>query len=50
MKVLMEEVNDAEANCEKLIKISETLHNYFVSCVKKAEFEKDMTQIFGLIS
>ena len=41
----MEEINDAEANREKLIKISESLDNDFVSCVKKTENEKDMTQV-----
>lgn len=46
----MEEINDAEANLEKLIKIIESLGNDFVSCVKKAEFEKDMTQVSNLIS
>ena len=46
----MEEISDAEANLEKLIKIIESLDNDFVSCVKKAEFEKDMTQVFQLIS
>lgn len=50
MKVFMEEINDAEANLEKLIKIIESLGNDFVSCVKKAEFEKDMTQVSNLIS
>ena len=50
MKVFMEEINDAEANLEKLIKIIESLDNDFVSCVKKAEFEKDMTQVSNLIS
>ena len=50
MKVLMEEINDTEANHDKLIKISESLNNYFVSCVKKAEFEKEMTQVSSLIS
>ena len=46
----MEEINDAEANLEKLIKIIESLDNDFVSCVKKAGFEKDMTQVSNLIS
>lgn len=46
----MEEINDAEANLEKLIKIIESLDNDFVSCVKKADFEKDMTQVSNLIS
>lgn len=50
MKVFMEEINDAEANLEKLIKIIESLDNDFVSCVKKADFEKDMTQVSNLIS
>ena len=50
MKVFMEEINDAEANLEKLIKIIESLGNDFVSCVKKAEFEKGMTQVSNLIS
>ena len=50
MKVFMEEINDAEANLEKLIKIIESLGNDFVSRVKKAEFEKDMTQVSNLIS
>lgn len=50
MKVFMEEINDAEANLEKLIKIIESRGNDFVSCVKKAEFEKDMTQVSNLIS
>ena len=50
IKVLMEEINDAEANCEKSIKVSESLDNDFVSCIKKAEFEKDATQISSLIS
>ena len=50
MKVFMEEINDAEANLEKLIKIIESLGNDFISCVKKAEFEKDMTQVSNLIS
>ena len=36
----MEETNDAKVNCVKLIKISETLENDFVSCEKEAEFEK----------
>ena len=46
----MEEISDAEANREKLIKISEGPDNEFVSCVKKAELEKDMTQVSSLIS
>lgn len=46
----MEEISDAEANREKLIKISESPDNEFVSCVKKAELEKDMTQVSSLIS
>ena len=46
----MEEIRDAEANREKLIKISESPDNEFVSCVKKAELEKDMTQVSSLIS
>ena len=46
----MEEISDAEANPEKLIKISESPDNEFVSCVKKAELEKDMTQVSSLIS
>ena len=46
----MEEISDAEANREKLIKISESPGNEFVSCVKKAELEKDMTQVSSLIS
>ena len=50
MKVFMEEINDAEANLEKLIKIIESLGNDFVSCVKEAEFEKGMTQVSNLIS
>lgn len=50
MKVLMEDINDAEANREKLIKMSESLDNNFVSFVKKADFEKDMTQVSSLIS
>ena len=45
IKVHMEEINDAEANREKLIKISESLDHDFVSCVKKTENEKDMTQV-----
>ena len=40
----------AEANREKLIKIRESLNNYFVFCVKKAEFEKEMTQVSSLVS
>ena len=50
LKVLMEGINDAEANREKLIKISESPDNDFVSCVKKTELEKDMTQVSSLIS
>ena len=50
MKGLMEEINDTEANHDKLIKISESLDNDFVSCVRKAEFEKEMTQVSSLIS
>ena len=46
----MEEINNAEANCEKLIKVSESLDTDFISFVKKAEFEKDMTQVSNLIS
>ena len=46
----MEKISDAEANREKLIKISESPDNEFVSCVKKAELEKDMTQVSSLIS
>lgn len=46
----MEEISDPEANLEKLIKIIESLDNDFVSCVKKAGFEKDMTQVSNLIS
>ena len=46
----MEEISDAEANREKLIKISESPDNEFVSCVKEAELEKDMTQVSSLIS
>ena len=46
----MEEISDAEANREKSIKISESPDNEFVSCVKKAELEKDMTQVSSLIS
>ena len=41
MKVHSEEINDAEPNSEKLIKINERLDNDFVSCVKKKKFEKD---------
>lgn len=50
MKVHMEDINDAEADREKLIKMSESLDNNFVSFVKKADFEKDMTQVSSLIS
>lgn len=50
MKVFMEETNDAKVNCGKLIKISETLENDFVSCVKEAEFEKQVTQVSSVIS
>ena len=46
----MEDINDSEANREKLIKIRESLNNYFVFCVKKAEFEKEMTQVSSLDS
>ena len=46
----MEDINDAEANREKLIKIRGSLNNYFVFCVKKAEFEKEMTQVSSLDS
>ena len=40
MKVIMEGINGAEVNREKLINISESLDNDFVSGVKKAEFKK----------
>ena len=46
----MEDINDSEANREKLIKIRESLNNYFVFCVKKAEFEKEMTRVSSLDS
>ena len=46
----MEDINDSEANREKLIKIRESLNNYFVFCVKKAESEKEMTQVSSLDS
>lgn len=46
----MKEINNAEANCEKLIKVSESLDTDFISFVKKAELEKDMTQVSNLIS
>ena len=42
--------NDAKVNCGKLIKIIETLENDFVSCVKEAEFEKQVTQVSSVIS
>lgn len=42
--------NDAKVNCGKLIKISETLENDFVSCVKEAEFEKQVTRVSSVIS
>ena len=44
----MEEINDAEANREMLLKL--ILENDFVSCVQKAKFEIDMTQVSSLIS
>ena len=50
MKVLMEEINDAEAYRQKLVKISENLDDDFVSYAKNIEFEKDMTQASSLIS
>ena len=40
MKVIMEGIHGAEGNREKLINISESLDNDFVSGVKKAEFKK----------
>ena len=40
MKVIMKGINGAEVNREKLINISESLDNDFVSGVKKAEFKK----------
>ena len=40
MKVIMEGINGAEVNREKLINIRESLDNDFVSGVKKAEFKK----------
>ena len=46
----MEEINDAEAYRQKLVKISENLDDDFVSYAKNIEFEKDMTQASSLIS
>ena len=40
MKVHSEEINDAEPNSEKLIKINERLDNDFVSCVKKRNLKR----------
>ena len=40
MKVIMAGINGPEGNREKLINISESLDNGFVSGVKKAEFKK----------
>ena len=40
MKVHIEKINDAEANREKIIEISGSLDNDFVSCVRKAKLTK----------
>ena len=50
MKVLLQEINDMEARRDQLIKTSTNLDEEFVSCVKKAESVKDITQVSSLIS